>query len=83
MKVFKIIKYHIPYNHSISALCGKSRDMFIRRRMMNGFGEYITEFAYTGQHKLVEYKENMDICETCKQMNFRRMVRKLKGKGSF
>ena len=70
MKVFKIKKYHIPYwQDSPYALCSKTQGV-IRHGVVFDYGEH------------EDYYTDMDLCKTCRQMNFVRMVNKLKGKYS-
>ncbi len=73
MKVFKITKYHIPYDsRSMDALCGKDRHIrIIKDRIISSISH----------HRIIEYNENMDMCKICQRVNFKRIVYKLKGKG--
>ncbi len=81
MKVFKIIKYHICYNNNgYAALCGKDSNIFITRHE-DYIGYVTTVSTLTGKQKITEYHKDMDLCKTCRQMNFEKMVNKLKGRG--
>ena len=73
MKVFKIKKYHIPHwKYSPYALCSRMQE--------------VVRYAVYDKHPVYEehedYYTDMDLCKTCRQMNFVRMVNKLKGKYS-
>ncbi len=84
MKVFKIKKYHICYKDSVYALCSQRQKPTIQASSTTDssstmFGlEY--DLVYLNNYE--DYAEDMDLCKTCRQMNFVRMVNKLKGKYS-
>ena len=69
MKVFKIQKYHAIY--------GTSLLYYVYYTLCSR--EHPINFA-----ELKDYnKDTMDLCKTCQKVIFDRIVRKLKGRGSF
>ncbi len=85
MKVFKIIKYHIPYSkNSTHALCSQTQRSSIGSAITSDSCSTLLGLPYSLYYSEHEYyNENMDLCKTCRRINFERIVRKLKGKGSF
>ena len=74
MKVFKIKKYHICYLPSVTAN--------VRGSGFHGFYALCGKDRFLKNIRTKDYTEDMDLCKTCRQMNFVRMVNKLKGKYS-
>lgn len=85
MKVFKIIKYHIPYSdNSVHALCCRTQKPFRGPASTSDLSSTLFGLPYSLDYSEHEfYDKNMDLCKTCRQINFVRIVNKLKGKGSF
>ncbi len=88
MKVFKIKKYHICYNGSspnlyhnnMYALCGKERNIYVRKYKIGVPNRKVRTMVYKGKQKIIDYNADMDLCKTCQRVSFRLIVDKLKGK---